>query len=89
MNINSSLHIIKSTNVIVLLEACIHKKYQCDIFPGKNIFYSEERILKSEYNYGLKIFKIYSIFPKNTLKKKTEKKKVKLVQGLNPRLTDN
>lgn len=34
-NIYSSLHIIKSTNVIVLLEVRRHKKYQFKFFQGK------------------------------------------------------
>ena len=31
------------------------------------IFNSEESILKSEYNYGFEIFKIYNICLKNTI----------------------
>ena len=29
--------------------------------------YKDERILKSDYNQGLKNFKIYNIFPQNAL----------------------
>ena len=39
--------------------------------------YSDERNLKSDYNYGFKILKIYNICPKNTYTKfdLTNKKK--------------
>ena len=33
------------------------------------IFTLTEKILKSNYNYGFKIFKIYNICPENTFKK--------------------
>ena len=55
---------------------------------GHLAIYSDKSILKCDYNYGFEIFNFFNICPKNTLKIRPMRLKVKPENGSNPRPMD-